>query len=247
MTPKFRSGRRWRATVQAALRRSGYQLVRYAPGVSLYEDIRVRLDSVTEPIVFDIGANEGQSIEQFRQAIPAAEIYAFEPSASTFAKLCARTSNYPNVHLVNSGVGAVSGLSTLLENEDSQTSSFLRPLETWWGEVVAETEVELVALDDFCAAREIQRIDLLKTDTQGFELEVLKGASRLMMSREVRLVLLEVIFADLYEGIPPFDVVFGFLRENGFELVGFYNSVVRDHRLAWSDALFALRSQRERR
>jgi FkbM family methyltransferase len=44
------------------------------------------------------------------------------------------------------------------------------------GAVVAETPVTVTTLDEYCAANGIERIDLLKNDTQGYELEVLRGA-----------------------------------------------------------------------
>lgn len=251
MVASRRRGRWWKAPIHGALHALGYQLVRYERsgsaedttcpmGASVFRDVRVQLDAVPHPVVFDVGGNAGQSIAQLKQVLPTAEIHSFEPSASTFAVLSSNAGSYPDVHLVNAGVGAVTGSSTLFENENSETSSFLRPLETWWGEVVAESDVDVVALDDYCAAKGLDHIDLLKTDTQGFELEVLKGARGLMQSRSIRLILLEVIFAQLYEGAPSFDVIFRLLSDNGFELVSFYDLVVREGRLSWGDALFAL-------
>jgi hypothetical protein len=46
---------------------------------------------------------------------------------------------------------------------------------------------------------EVQFIDLLKSDTQGFDLEVLKGAQGLLDARKIRLIYLEVTFQKLYE------------------------------------------------
>ncbi len=56
-------------------------------------------------------------------------------------------------------------------------SSLLRPAAAAWGSIVRETEVAITTLDDYCRSTDVSRIDLLKIDTQGYELEVLRGAT----------------------------------------------------------------------
>jgi hypothetical protein len=48
-----------------------------------------------------------------------------------------------------------------------------------------------VTVDQFCAERGVDRLDLLKIDTEGHELEVLEGASQTLQARGVRFVFLE--------------------------------------------------------
>jgi Methyltransferase FkbM domain len=90
-------------------------------------------------------------------------------------------------------------------------SSLLRPARAAGGAVVAGTPVTVTTLDEYCAANGIERIDLLENDTQGYELEVLRGAESLMAAGRIRLVYLELIFSEMYEGLPPFDLVYRFL------------------------------------
>jgi hypothetical protein len=128
---------------------------------------------------------------------------------------------------------------TLIENSRSAMTSFLPPAEESWGQTTAETPVDIITLDDYCASHGVESVDLLKIDTQGFDFEVLKGADRLLTQGAIRLVLLELIFANLYEGVPPFDEIYRFLLERGFHLVGTYDPHhAADGRLAWCDALF---------
>jgi hypothetical protein len=117
-------------------------------------------------------------------------------------------------------------------------SSFLQPAETAWGRIVRETPVEVVTLDDYCRDGSIERIDVLKTDTQGFELEVLSGAAQLVAERRIRLVYAELIVSNMYVGLPPFDEVYRYLVDRGFRLVAFYRFGFRGRLASWCDGVF---------
>jgi FkbM family methyltransferase len=227
-----------------ALHSVGLNVTRYHPrldliGIDSMSDVRHLLDGVERPVVFDVGAHAGDTVEIFRHVLPTCELHAFEPGPATFKGLEAATGGMRDVHLVNAGVGAVSGRAMLIESDHSNLSSFLPPGEVW-GHVVGETPVEMTTLDDYCLRAGVDRIHLLKSDTQGYDFEVLKGAATLMSRGAVQLVLTEVIFSRLYEDIAPFDEMYRLLRENGFRLVAFYNTAWQNERASWCDALFAL-------
>src|SRR4051794_5886490 len=85
--------RLFKNSVQSVLKRFGYRIV-YSPqktisGLSLTDDMKVIVGTET-PLCFDVGANEGQTIEFIQSAFRAPEIYAFEPSTRTFAELRSR-------------------------------------------------------------------------------------------------------------------------------------------------------------
>jgi hypothetical protein len=84
----------------------------------------------------------------------------------------------------------------------------------------------------------IDHIDILKSDTQGFDLEVLKGAQGVIGHGRVHLILIEINFAALYCGQPRFDEIYAWLSDRGFRLVSFYNACYMNHRIGWCDALF---------
>ncbi len=201
-------------------------------------DIQYLLTDVAHPMVFDVGANIGQSITRFTGLLPGCQIHAFEPSPRTFHQLRANTKGVEQLHLVNAGVGSVRGSGVLFENEYSDMSSFLQPDDAAWGQVVQQTAVDVLTLDDYCSERAIEHIDLLKIDTQGYDFEVLKGAEGLLGAGGIRLVLMEVIFSDMYVGQPPFDEVYRYLIDHDLRLVAFYGFSLRNMRASWSDALF---------
>ncbi|PNG26306.1 FkbM family methyltransferase [Methylocella silvestris] len=73
-----------------------------------------------------------------------------------------------------------------------------------------------MTLDRYCADHAIGDVDALKLDTQGSELDVLKGCAQILKS--VSLIDIEVEFNELYEGQPLFGDVDRFLRNHGFVL-----------------------------
>jgi FkbM family methyltransferase len=102
-------------------------------------------------------------------------------------------------------------------------------------------------LDDIV---EIDKVDFIKIDVQGSELNVLKNAKRILP--QVLVIQVEVEFVELYKGQPMFSDVDAFLRRMGFQFHSFHgfggrafkpmapptgvNAAFRQ--LLWSDALY---------
>ena len=190
------------------------------------------------PLVLDVGANQGQSVFRFKKLLPDAIVHSFEPSPHMFEGLRANAGGLDNVTLVNSAVGSAEGTSILLENRHSVLSSLLRPDSSTQATIIAQTPVPITTVDAYCREHSIPHIDLLKTDTQGYELEVLRGCADLFAKNRIKLIYLEVIFHGQYEDVPPFDVVYRFLTDRGFKLVSIYSFVVSDRLASWADCLF---------
>lgn len=225
---------------RSLVRRVGYDIVPYSPtqlGVDPWADMG-RLCAVPDPVVFDVGANAGQTVARVRARWPHGTIHAFEPSPATFATLRSRCAGMPRVHLVNAALGAERSRQMFLENSRPDMSSF-RPIgPAGWGEVVRETDVAVDTLDAYCRENGISRVDVLKSDTQGYELEVFKGAGDMLARGAITFVFFEHIFAAQYEGLPCLGAVYDFLGGRGYRLVSFYRCFYRQKLAAWTDLLF---------
>jgi FkbM family methyltransferase len=232
--------------LRALARRFGYDLAPLpdpdAIGNDPFRDMRHFLAGIESPLILDVGANVGQSVARFKKTFPAAHIHAFEPGGATFETLKKRASEFSDTHAWNLGVGSSNGTLVLQENEHSTMSSFLEPSKYCWGGLTGQREVEVVALDGFAAKQGLDTIHILKSDTQGFDLEVFKGASGLMDANRISLVYFEFIFSDMYRGLPTFDEVFGFLNRHNFQLVCFYEQNFQRELISWADALFINRN-----
>ncbi|HQR06851.1 MAG TPA: FkbM family methyltransferase, partial [Gemmatales bacterium] len=162
------------------------------------------LSKVAKPTIFDVGANIGQSVDRFQDVFPGALIHSFEPSPSTFAELQRNCKDKEGVKLWNLGVGSKAGTLPLLENTHSDMTSFLAPGPGAWGEVARRTEVPVVSLDSFTEQEKIDRVHILKSDTQGYDFEVFKGAERLFAESRVNFIYCEVNICEMYQSQPPF-------------------------------------------
>ncbi|MBT8340863.1 MAG: FkbM family methyltransferase [Desulfatitalea sp.] len=108
--------------------------------------------------------------------------------------------------------------------------------------------VKTTTLDSFFLSNPaLSRPDMIKLDTQGTELSILKGAEACL--KTASMVEVEVEFLPLYEGQALFEDVLAFMRSHGFELL-FLNRVFQQRRaftgwskgqLTFGDALFARR------
>jgi FkbM family methyltransferase len=156
-----------------------------------------------------------------------------KPHSTVF---CERIPKLPHVHLNNLALGSKPGRQIFFENFSTDMSSFLPLGPDGWGQISNQREIEVSTVDRYCSQYEIPFIDLLKSDTQGFDLEVIKGAQGLLNTRKIRLIYLELTL--LYQGIPRIDEIYRFICDQGFELVSFYKLCYRNGRAAWTDALF---------
>jgi FkbM family methyltransferase len=196
------------------------------------------LDSPTKAVLFDVGANLGQSVEQFTRQFAYPQIHVFEPSPKIFAELCKRVGKSPAVALNNLALGSEPGSAQFFENSQSEMSSFLQPGADHWGAIAHSIDVPVQTLDGYCSERQIDHIDLLKIDTQGFDLEVLRGANNMLAAKSIAIILVEIMFLEIYQSAPRCDEIFKFLFDRDYRLVALYNQVYRRGALAWADAMF---------
>ncbi len=232
------------------LRRLGYDLVKLPEdplGADPFRDMQRFLKGVSAPVIFDVGGNVGQTVKKFRNAFPDSTIHSFEPSPTTYEKLKAACQDLPGVSTWNVGVGSSVGTLPFQENDYPDMSSFLAPSTLSWGSIVKTTEVPVVTLDAFADEHGIPFVHLLKSDTQGYDFEVFKGASRLMSENRIALVYFEIIFSDMYKELPLFHDVFRYLWERNFVLVTFYKANFQKELVSWTDALFINRDYYSKR
>lgn len=194
------------------------------------------------PTVFDVGANVGQSIEHIQSHSPNAKIHAFEPGREAFAQLQASYGNAAGVTLNNLALGSKEGNLDLIENSYSVLCSFLEPGRDALGDVTTRHATPVSTVDAYALKNGIAQIDVLKLDTQGFDLEVLKGAARMLRERRIKLIHIELTFVQMYIGAPRVDEVLCFIYDHGFDTAALYNVFYRNDRAGEVDGLFILES-----
>jgi FkbM family methyltransferase len=160
-----------------------FELLRQSPGPS------------SRLCVFDVGANVGDYTSLALNALGGVqlEVHCFEPSPIAFASLSSRLRDRTGVHLNPFALGRTAGTRVLhSDTPGSGLASLTERRLDHVGLTHAHTDTVTVrTIDEYCAEKNIDRIDLLKIDVEGHELDVLEGARRLFNDRRVRLVTFE--------------------------------------------------------
>lgn len=135
-------------------------------------------------ILFDVGANVGEfsagAIKAFQMAQGNKQIvvHAFEPIPSAFGSLKETLGKEKNCFLVNKGISETAGQAEMFfdDNVNKCASLYMR-------EELAPGSTALISLerlDTYMESQQVKKIDLLKIDTEGHELSVLKSAGRFL-------------------------------------------------------------------
>lgn len=159
-----------------------------------YAKARLRAKGVEKPLVFDVGANVGQFLDEFLKEFGEnITCYTFEPAEKTFEGLVAHFKGKPCVLPFKNGFGKEEGEIILYSNHDLSTIASLYPIYDMEENTVMtiKERIKLRTIDNFCEEHGIKQIDYLKIDVEGAELDVLKGAVRMISERRVPFVQFE--------------------------------------------------------
>lgn len=200
--------------------------------------------------IFDVGANlDVFGVSQF----PKAKIYAFEPHPESVKKLRKQRLR-KSVTIFPNAVGDANKNIRLwdfaadAELKDTQPTSTLASLnkdviESLHGQKAMSYPVKMVMLDAIAKKNNIERIDILKIDVEGYELKVLEGAKKLLAAGAVGLIQFEfnemhpyqrVFFKDIVDALADYQIYrllptgllpLGEYRPLTHEIFGFQNIV----------------------
>jgi FkbM family methyltransferase len=215
-------------------------------GHDLGRDLRLVIGSQPGRVCFDVGAHVGDFVDLLRDCLVTPQVHAFEPAPDALRQLRARHGRSPGVIIVPAGLSDQTGRLQFNVFDNQTLNSFLPMAEgagrTFGGaEQTARIEAPVLRLDDYAAEAGVDRIDLLKIDTQGYELHVLRGASGLLAGGRVGAVLVELNFMPLYAGQVWAHEVIAHLHQFNLHPVDFYEKCRLNPFIGWCTALFAHR------
>ncbi len=142
-------------------------------------------------IVFDIGANIGLYTLLFSKKVESeGRVFSFEPSPEAYFRLKQNVvlNKINNVKLYNMGISDKTGNSEFFICEDDAYNSLgKKPMMP----IVKTIDVPITTIDEFCLKEKINKVDLIKIDTEGAEFLVLKGAEKLLTSDNAPILICE--------------------------------------------------------
>ena len=216
----------------------GYKIIKFKSlQSSNLDDLQKFLIHKSNPVIFDVGANNGQSIRRYKKIFKNSIIHSFEPNIDEINNLKKFYINDKNLFINNFAVGEKKGHLEFNINASTSHSSFkkLIPNTKWIKErskilnidiknyTTKKINAEIITLDDYANEFNIKEIDILKIDTQGFEDKVLLGAQNLLRENRIKLIQLELIFSEIYEDpLQIYDVEKNLIPQN-YKLFGISN------------------------
>ena len=149
--------------------------------------------------VWDVGANVGLYSSLFSRVVGATgKVFAFEPSPTNFIRLTSAVGSLDNVVLVPIALGDTAGRLAFAEGSDATgaTSRVVGETADLTGTTI---EVEVRRGDELILSTEASDPDVIKIDTEGFELEVLRGLEQTLRRPKLRALFIEIHFALLHD------------------------------------------------
>jgi FkbM family methyltransferase len=207
---------------------------------------QVKLITNNSITIFDVGACTGEVSFQYNDLFTNSTIFCFEPYIPSFRILKEKTSGFTNIKCFNLALSNISGQLDFHVNKSYATNSILAThadsAKNWNEEVlftIEEIKINSLTLDDFVAQNQIDKIDILKLDTQGTEYQIIEGASQSIKQNKIALIYLEIIIMPTYQEQKNLDEILLLLRNKGFSLYNFYNySYTNAGELRQVDAIF---------
>lgn len=156
------------------------------------------LSDIEQPVLLDVGANVGDYALALIEALPRAHCYSFEPNPKTFKELENKTNSHSNIHALDIGIGSKAEELPIFYYDKDQTtehaslySEVLTGLHQ--GKMVTSLTCKIDTIDHLCQLGVIpeKAIHFIKLDTEGHELDGIKGAADTLASGQVRVIQFE--------------------------------------------------------
>lgn len=152
------------------------------------DDLVRSFPNYSPQMIFDVGANTGQSASELQDIFPQAALHSFEPIGKSFEALVGNCGAKDGFRAHNMALGSRSG-SAVMRSTGTSTANRLIIGASGSGENTETVKIE--AGDDFCLKEGISHIDILKIDAEGHDMEVIRGFMGMLCSSQIDLVQVE--------------------------------------------------------
>ena len=185
-------------------------------------------------IFFDIGAHKGESINLFLKNLNIKRIYSFESSPLNYLEL---KKNLPKlqrkfkktiININNLTLGSVTSQGTIKQIDESSSSTlnnininskyFKRKKALVYNknkkDFYKEITINISTLSNYLEVNNIDQVDFVKIDTEGYEYKILKGLNKNFT--KIKIIMFEHHYHDMIEKGYTFTDIHGLLSRNNF-------------------------------
>jgi FkbM family methyltransferase len=209
--------------LQTAARRAGFDVVRYGRLAAVEERVAFLANRIGLHSILDVGANVGQFRNKVRSFSYQGRVISFEPQQAAHRQLVQSAGDNPGwIIYPRCALGDVAGTAQINLAGNSQSSSLLPMCER---HIEASPETRYVGVEQV-PVKTLSQVfaddpklfagrHVLKMDTQGYELNVLKGAEDIL--GQIDIVMLEASLVTLYDGEPSVVALLNHMEERQFD------------------------------
>jgi len=197
----------------------------------------------TNPVIIDVGANEGQSIKRFNLIFDNCIVHSFEPITKCFNQMI---KDFPGKRFIknNYALSDKNANKEFFINKSSVTSGFNRINKNYdenneKNKIKNSIKIKTTTLDAYINFNKIKKIDILKIDTQGHELNVLRGAKKSLKKNMINFIEVEIILCEYYIKKIKLYEIDHIMDKNNYELFdlsGIHYS--KKSQIKWFDMLY---------
>lgn len=188
------------------------------PATIELEELLIDLELDT---VIDVGSNKGQFVLLVEKIYKNIQIFSFEPIKEVYLKQKKFFSKNKNIEIFNFGLGSKNKdvvLNITKKNDSSSILEIKNPdqLEKKF-EILEKRKIAVKTLDEVLSQFNLGENLLIKLDVQGYELEVLFGANKLLS--RIKYIIIEIAENQFYKDQKIGNTIINYLNKNNFEIL----------------------------
>ena len=191
----------------------------------------------TRVTIFDIGSNLGNFSQQLSRSLKnkTLEVHSFEPLQELLnSQNLKRGKLYKYEYVISNEEGSVN----FFEHEISSQSSLLIN-DKMGDQEVKKVEKKAITLDQALNKANVNKVDILKLDTEGNEYEILKSSEHLLNNKIFNIIKVEISFLIKNKfSDKNFNLINNLMSKSGYVFVGHSNAHYQDNKILFFDGFY---------